>query len=110
MRSAFSDVDFLVAPTFSSEAPDLGEVDKYYILEKPLLTTPFNVTGLPTVNIPVGVSKAGLPLGMQIAAPEGYDERLLGIAKVFEQHSEFPRFRQSQSLPKELVSAEDSRD
>ncbi len=99
MEEAFSSVDVLVTAAFPAEAPLLTEVDKFYILQEPLLTTPFNVTGMPTVCLPAGLSTNGLPIGLQIAANLNQDERLLQIAALFEAETEFPEARLQRGLP-----------
>ena len=40
----------------------------------------FNITGQPAASLPVETSKAGLPLGIQLAAPKGRDDLLLSLA------------------------------
>jgi amidase len=40
----------------------------------------FNVTGQPAVSLPLAQSSAGLPIGVQFAAPLGEDARLLMLA------------------------------
>lgn len=46
--------------------------------------TPFNITGQPAASLPVETSKAGLPLGVQIAAQRGMDHLLLSISAQLE--------------------------
>ena len=46
----------------------------------PGFCTLWSLTGFPAITIPVGLSPGGLPLGLQLAAPAGYDNRLLGVA------------------------------
>ncbi|MBI3159125.1 MAG: amidase [Chloroflexi bacterium] len=52
----------------------------------PVMNLPWTHSGLPTLSLPSGVDKAGLPLGLQLAAAGGQDERLFiwaaGIAEV----------------------------
>lgn len=42
--------------------------------------TVFNITGQPAASLPVELSSASLPLGVQIAAPKGRDDLLLSLA------------------------------
>ena len=47
-------------------------------------TAPFNLFGIPTISVPCGLSRDGLPIGLQITAPWGQDLRLLQFAKTLE--------------------------
>ena len=50
---------------------------------------PFNVTGSPALSIPVGFTKSGLPLGIQIVG-KPYDEATIyGVANTYEQATEW---------------------
>ncbi len=44
----------------------------------------FNVTGTPSVSLPLGQSESGLPIGVQFAAPFGDEALLIRIAAAFE--------------------------
>jgi aspartyl-tRNA(Asn)/glutamyl-tRNA(Gln) amidotransferase subunit A len=50
-----------------------------------LCTIPFNVTGAPAVSVPCGFSAAGIPIGLQIAAPHYEEAALLRVAHAYEQ-------------------------
>jgi Asp-tRNA(Asn)/Glu-tRNA(Gln) amidotransferase A subunit family amidase len=39
-----------------------------------------NISGVPAISLPVGVSRSGLPIGAQLAAGFGADDSLLGFA------------------------------
>ena len=43
-------------------------------------TALFNDTGLPGISLPLGVSDAGLPVGIQFVAPMGGEGLLLSLA------------------------------
>jgi len=75
-HALFSDID--VAITASAHDPacridDAEALDRTYGRQA---RAPFNVTGSPALAVPVGFSKAGLPLGMQIVG-KPYAEALL---------------------------------
>ena len=52
-------------------------------------TDPGSNAGLPGLSLPTGLTPAGLPVGMEIDAPVGADERLLAIAAAVESLVEF---------------------
>jgi amidase len=56
-------------------------------------TGTWNMTGQPAVSIPAGVSREGLPIGAQLIAPEGGEERLLGLAAQLERELAWPARR-----------------
>jgi mandelamide amidase len=43
-----------------------------------------SITGQPGISLPVGLTSAGLPVGMEIDGPEQSDRRLLAVAKTLE--------------------------
>jgi Asp-tRNA(Asn)/Glu-tRNA(Gln) amidotransferase A subunit family amidase len=47
-------------------------------------TSPGSVAGIPGLSLPAGITKAGLPVGFGIDAPEGTDRRLLEIGLAVE--------------------------
>jgi amidase len=44
----------------------------------------FNVTGTPSISLPLGQSESGLPIGVQFAAPFGDEAALIRIAAALE--------------------------
>jgi aspartyl-tRNA(Asn)/glutamyl-tRNA(Gln) amidotransferase subunit A len=85
--AAFEQVDLIVGPVTASPAFKLGEmVDDplaMYLLD--LYTVSANLAGLPAMSIPCGLSKAGLPIGLQLHAPPLEEDRLLRAAHMFQQ-------------------------
>jgi Asp-tRNA(Asn)/Glu-tRNA(Gln) amidotransferase A subunit family amidase len=47
----------------------------------PSCCTLWSLTGFPALTLPFGLAANGLPLGMQLAAPAGEDDRLLAVAE-----------------------------
>lgn len=73
----FDSVDVIVTPTVPVTAPLIaGPVDGMTILRN---TWPFNAAGTPAISIPL--KTAGLPVGMQLIARRGEDDKLLRIAR-----------------------------
>ena len=50
----------------------------------PAFTVIFNALGFPAVDVPVGLSRDGLPLSVQVVARPGQDEAALDVAAVLE--------------------------
>ena len=86
-RKAFEDVDVIIAPVSPTPPWKLGEkVDdplKMYLSD--IFTVTANLTGLPALSIPIGFTKAGLPVGMQIIAPHFSEELLFQVGHAYEQ-------------------------
>ncbi|HBD92649.1 MAG: glutaminyl-tRNA synthase (glutamine-hydrolyzing) subunit A [Spirochaetes bacterium GWF1_31_7] len=82
-KSLFNTYDFLITPTSPVLPFKLGENidDPLKLYTADLCTIPVNLSGLPAISIPAGVSKEGLPVGMQIIAPSFKDGKLLGIGE-----------------------------
>lgn len=49
-----------------------------------------NATGLPAISLPMGRSQDGLPLGLQLLAPMGREDRLLAFAGQWERSHPWP--------------------
>jgi aspartyl-tRNA(Asn)/glutamyl-tRNA(Gln) amidotransferase subunit A len=47
-------------------------------------TSPFNLTGFPAVSVPCGFTRAGLPIGLQLAAAPWREALLLRAARAYE--------------------------
>ncbi|WP_170984261.1 amidase [Rhodoligotrophos defluvii] len=76
--------DILVTAGGYEPAPKIGEVEKFYLLKRPLMTTPFNATGTPAICVRNGFSATGLPLGMQIAGRAFDEATVLRVADAYE--------------------------
>jgi aspartyl-tRNA(Asn)/glutamyl-tRNA(Gln) amidotransferase subunit A len=44
---------------------------------------------LPTISVPCGFTKAGLPIGLQISGPNFAETRVLALAHAYEQATEW---------------------
>jgi aspartyl-tRNA(Asn)/glutamyl-tRNA(Gln) amidotransferase subunit A len=84
-HALFADID--VAITASSMDPacridDLKANEYTYARQA---RAPFNVTGSPALSVPVGFSKAGLPLAMQIVGKPFSEAMIYRVAHAYEQ-------------------------
>ena len=52
-------------------------------------TRPFNALGLPTISVPCGFTKDGLPIGLQITGAAGDEVRVLALAHAYEQATDW---------------------
>jgi aspartyl-tRNA(Asn)/glutamyl-tRNA(Gln) amidotransferase subunit A len=78
----------IVAPTFAELQGDKGELRKKETMM--LRNTRFlNVLGLPSISLPCGFSKTGMPIGLQIAGRPGQDATVLAAAYVYEQSTDW---------------------
>lgn len=87
-RNAFRQCDFLIGPTSPTTAFKIGErMDdplKMYLSD--IMTVAANISGNPAISLPAG-NTDGLPVGLQIIAPQSGDRKLLEMAKAFEELS-----------------------
>jgi aspartyl-tRNA(Asn)/glutamyl-tRNA(Gln) amidotransferase subunit A len=69
-NNAFDEVDLILTPTTPTEAFRVGhkEADPTIAYLNDIFTVSANLAGLPGISIPVGLSKNGLPLGIQLMA------------------------------------------
>ncbi|GAB7052598.1 amidase [Catenuloplanes indicus] len=92
----FTRYDVLVTPTLGQlPAPhgtlrydDPGQDARGWlrrILEYGPFTAPFNVSGTPAISLPLGQSRTGLPIGVQLAAGHAREDLLLRLAAQLEQ-------------------------
>ena len=97
----FETVDVIVTPATPIPAPSIAELKQHPEQLRPreivLLrnTRPFNVWGIPAISVPCGFTKAGLPIGLQIAAAAGRDDLVLRVAHGYEQATEWHMRRPS---------------
>lgn len=92
VRRLFETYDFLLLPTaqvfpFDAGLPWPKEVagramDTYHRWMEVVI--PATMSGCPTINVPAGFSEAGLPMGLQIVAPNHGELDLLRLAQAYE--------------------------
>ncbi len=82
---SFKEVDLLIGPTAPSTAFKIGEhsEDPLQMYLTDIMTVAVNLVGVPAVSIPAGFSE-GLPVGLQIIAPQRNDALLLQAANAAE--------------------------
>ncbi len=84
-QALFREVDLLLLPTTPHPAFPFGaRRDPLAMYREDLYTVGANLTGLPALSFPAGF-EGHLPVGLQLLAPWGEDERLLRAALAFEE-------------------------
>jgi aspartyl-tRNA(Asn)/glutamyl-tRNA(Gln) amidotransferase subunit A len=81
---AMADLDLVVTAAAPTEAPTFEAVGKFAIFERPSLTMPFNVTGMPAMSVCCGYTPAGLPLAFQLAGKPFDEATVLKLAHAYE--------------------------
>jgi aspartyl-tRNA(Asn)/glutamyl-tRNA(Gln) amidotransferase subunit A len=82
---AFEKVEFLVGPVAPTTAFKIGEKadDPMQMYLADIYSVAINLVGIPAISVPAGTNQ-GLPVGLQIMAPQRADRALLGVAKAAE--------------------------
>jgi allophanate hydrolase len=99
IQEVFNDVDVLLTPTVPIPPPKIADLkanpDTLRPQELIMLrnTRPFNVWGIPTISVPCGFTKDGLPIGLQLAAAPWRGIVLLQAAQAYEQATEWHKRR-----------------
>ena len=92
-------MDVLLSATTPAPAPLIGEhrvgvggqvLHIEWMLTR--LTSIFNVAGLPALSVPVGVTRAGLPLGAQVVGRPWAETTVLGVGRAAHQPIPEPAF------------------
>jgi aspartyl-tRNA(Asn)/glutamyl-tRNA(Gln) amidotransferase subunit A len=81
----FDGIDVIATPTLCLTPPalaDVSDTDSYLNTNRRIVrnTVAVNYLGLCAITLPVGLDKAGMPVGLQLIAPAWAEERLLAIA------------------------------
>ncbi len=91
LESAFEAVDAILTPTTPSPAFAFGERpdDPISMYLNDIFTVTGNLSGIPGISVPAGLSEAGLPLGLQVLAPAFDEETMFRVAGVLEEAAGF---------------------
>ena len=84
-------IDVVLAPTVRVPAPTIAESDvtggpgaDALIASLIRFTRPINYLGLPSLVVPAGVSRGGLPIGLQLIGRPFRDEALIALGSKFQ--------------------------
>lgn len=83
---AFEQCDVIIGPTSPTPAFKIGEKmdDPLAMYLSDIYTISANLAGIPGVSIPCGLTRGGLPIGLQIMAAPFEEENLLRVARMYE--------------------------
>lgn len=86
LSDLWNDVDAIISPTVPFGAFKLGDKmnDPMSMYMCDIFSAPANLAGIPAMSIPAGMTKEGLPIGLQITAPYLREDILFAIGKDFE--------------------------
>ncbi|MEJ1159082.1 amidase [Prosthecomicrobium sp. N25] len=84
VAKVMGEVDVLLTAASCFPAPRIEQVPKWFLFQKPSITMPFNVTGLPALAVCCGYSAAGLPLSMQLVGRAFAEPTLFGLGDAYE--------------------------
>jgi len=79
-------LDAMLTPTTPSSAFKMGDVygDSVLMQFADQLTVPANHAGIPGISIPAGVASDGMPIGIQLLAPDFKEETLFQVGHAYE--------------------------
>ncbi|MBR1942627.1 Asp-tRNA(Asn)/Glu-tRNA(Gln) amidotransferase subunit GatA [bacterium] len=87
----FKDVDVLVSPTCPNTAFDIGArtEDPLAMYLTDIATISANLAGIPGISVPAGFDSDGMPIGLQVLAPQMKEADLFNFSYKFEQAHDF---------------------
>jgi amidase len=95
VRALFEDIDLLLVPALGRLLPTWeamegmsrdGEKWDHQLVR---FTTPFNLSGIPTITLPGGFTVEGLPIGIQLAGPWLAEPALIRAGVAFQRETDF---------------------
>ncbi len=79
--AAFDGVNFILTPSTPSDPfPINAKLSATEMYLQDVMTIPASLAGLPAISVPMGLSKAGLPVGLQLIAPPKAEIPLLHMS------------------------------
>ena len=99
IERAFENVDVLLTPTIIAPPPTTVEMNKDAESSARLNavnihnTSPFNVWGIPTISVPCGFTRKGMPIGLQMSGPNGGEPVLFALTHAYEQAANWHKRR-----------------
>ena len=90
---AFKEVDVIIGPTSPHTAFEIGsKTDPVAMYLEDIYTIAVNLAGLPGISIPAGTADS-LPVGMHIVGNDFAEARVLNVAHLFQQQTDWHRVK-----------------
>jgi aspartyl-tRNA(Asn)/glutamyl-tRNA(Gln) amidotransferase subunit A len=91
-KEVFKKVDFILTPTTPEPAFLIGaKEDPIAMYLSDVFTVTANLAGIPAISIPVGLTKQGLPIGLQVMADYFQESLLFKLAFLLEKKVKFKK-------------------
>jgi aspartyl-tRNA(Asn)/glutamyl-tRNA(Gln) amidotransferase subunit A len=89
---AFAAADVIVCPSIPTPAFRIGEKtdDPLTMYLSDVFTVPASLAGLPAISVPSGLTRGGLPLGIQVLGPPFGEDAVFAAARALEAGAGFP--------------------
>ncbi|AFX98576.1 glutamyl-tRNA(Gln) and/or aspartyl-tRNA(Asn) amidotransferase, A subunit [Candidatus Endolissoclinum faulkneri L2] len=90
-NQAFDKVDAILTPTTLSDAFEIGDNkdDPLKMYLQDVFTVPASLVGLPSISVPVTLSKRGLPIGLQVLGRMFDENSVVRVGRTLERTAEF---------------------
>lgn len=87
----FAGIDALISPVYPVVGIPYDRMDEFLSDLHGLLgyTSPFNVSGNPSITMPCGMASVGMPLGLQLIGPHLSEATLLKAAHAYQQATDW---------------------
>jgi aspartyl-tRNA(Asn)/glutamyl-tRNA(Gln) amidotransferase subunit A len=89
IHDSFSLVDLVVLPTLPKLPLTIREATDPFALAA--CTFAFSLGGLPSLSLPCGFSRSGLPIGLLICGPRLSEQRILALGQAYERVTDWNR-------------------
>jgi aspartyl-tRNA(Asn)/glutamyl-tRNA(Gln) amidotransferase subunit A len=93
MARVFEQCDVLLAPTLLQGAPPIDRSLNETWVNMGGNGGFANLTGLPSVSVPMGFTAGGLPLGLEMIGAPYEEAKILALAQIFQQETDWHRRR-----------------
>ncbi|WP_078409026.1 amidase [Priestia abyssalis] len=107
---ALKDVEVILTPTIPILPPDIDQREVYVGTSQEQvrstllrLTSPTNFNGFPSISIPCGFSRSGLPIGLQLIGKRFDESNLYRFAYAFEQECSIPTVKMDMGSDNKVV-------